>query len=860
MSSAPTPCAHCGLPLTADVVSSGSSFCCQGCETIYNALCGAGLRAFYAQREAAPKRAAASASNSAFSSFDDPDFARLYTSQEDDTSIHNVALFVEGVHCAACVWVLEKLPTLVPGVLRSELNYGESLIRVTWDAQQVTLSKVAGTLADLGYPPHPADARHEASLETASDRTLLARIGVAGAAFGNVMLLSFALYSSEYGGLDMGRDYEEFFRWGSLVITVPSVLWTAWPFFRGGLTAIRTRTPHMDLPVSIGIAAALIWGTVTTFFGRGELYFDSVTMLVFLLLLGRLLQGRHQRQARRATDLLLCLSPSTSRLIEDTGVRMVPTQSVPKGALVEVRMGERVGIDGVVETGESNLDESLLTGESKPRHVITGDLVAAGTINVTRPLRVRAVNTGQNTRLAQLVRDMELASERKAPVVLFADRLSARFVKVVLGLATLTFVIWLPAGVTVAIDRAVSLLIVTCPCALGLATPLAAAAALGQAAKRGLLVKGMKFLELMTEPGLIVFDKTGTLTAGKLSVVDGENLDKLAPFIRAAEESSAHPIAQALLAALPESRPEQQPRVDSLQETLGRGVAAKVTSRAGATHEIHIGSRSFVQEYCSSDTETARTRALLRRGLSPVYVVVDGSLEAVLGVGDPIRPDTIDTMKELQLLGYQVAVLSGDRREVVEHLVAETGVRFAFVESEQSPEQKLAFVEAQARRGAVYMVGDGVNDAAALRAARVGIAVHGGAEASLAAADVFSTKPGLAPILDLVVGSQRTLQTIRRNLQFSLSYNIAAALLAVIGYINPLIAAILMPLSSLTVVTNSFRARTFQEPSIRGRKNPRGLVSTSPPSEPDMTHRAGTSKSSSARTTRKREGDVPQPV
>lgn len=813
MSIAMSACAHCGLDLSPNAAAMGTRFCCNGCETVYEALAGAGLSAFYKQREKAPKRAAAAASTNAFAAFDDPDFERLYTRQVTTTPVRNVDLFVEGVHCAACVWVLEKLPTLVPGVVRAELSYGESLLRVTWDSEQVPLSKIASTLADLGYPPHPADARHEASAETASDRTLLARIGVAGAAFGNVMLLSFALYSSEYGGLDMGREYEEFFRWGSLVLTVPSVLWTAWPFFRGGMTALRTRTPHMDLPISIGISAALIWGTITTFFGHGELYFDSVTMLVFLLLLGRLLQGRHQRQARRATDLLLCLSPSTSRLIEEDQVRVVPTQAVPKGALVEVRTGERIGVDGTIESGESNLDESLLTGESRPRRVAVGDHVAAGTVNVTRPLHVRAINTGQNTRLAQLVRDMEQASERRAPVVLFADRLSARFVKIVLSLAALTFVVWLPSGVTVAVDHAVSLLIVTCPCALGLATPLAAAAALGQAAKRGLLIKGMKFLELMTEPGLIVFDKTGTLTAGKLSVVDAENLHEIAPFVRAAEGTSAHPIAAALVAALPESSDAPALSVVSVHETLGAGVAATVVAASGTRHQVHIGSRNFVRPVCNAETENARTRTLLERGLSPVYVVIDGHVAAVLGVGDPLRPETVPTLRELSRLGYRLAVLSGDRREVVEHVVAEIGVPFSVVKSEQSPEQKLAFVEERARLEATYMVGDGVNDAAALRAARVGIAVHGGAEASLAAADVFSTKPGLVPVLDLVLGSRRTMHTIRRNLHFSLAYNIAAAVLAVIGYINPLIAAILMPLSSLTVVTNSFRAKTFQRDS-----------------------------------------------
>lgn len=808
MVNATTACAHCGLPIGPEAVTTGSAFCCNGCETIYAALCGAGLEAFYQERTAAPKRSATT-SNEAFVQFDDADFAKLYTTGEAGTSLRRVDLFVEGVHCAACVWVLEKLPALVPGVVKSELNYGESLLTVTWDCVQVSLSRVAHTLSDLGYPPHPADARHDAKIETAADRTLLARIGVAGAAFGNVMLLSFALYSSEYGGLDMGRDYEEFFRWGSLAITLPSVSWTAWPFFRGGLTAIRTRTPHMDLPVSIGIAAALVWGTICTVFRHGEIYFDSVTMLVFLLLLGRLIQGRQQRHARRATDLLLSLSPSTSRLIEDGNVRVVPTQAVPKHALVEIRTGERIGVDGVLETGDTNIDESLLTGESKPRRVRVGDQVAAGTVNLTRPIYVRSMNTGHDTRLAHLVREMERASERRAKVVLFADKLSARFVRIVLSLAALTFLYWLPSGVTTAIDRAVSLLIVTCPCALGLATPLAAGAALGKAAKQGLLVKGMKFLELMTEPGLLVFDKTGTLTAGKLSVVDAEHLETIAPYVRAAESSSGHPIATALLAALPREANEPTLIMRSVREDLGRGVVAEVQDPAGKVHTVHVGSHAFVALACRMDEDSPRARCLLERGLSPVYVAIDGQVAAILGLGDPLRSDTAATLQRLRELGYQLAVLSGDRTEVVAHVVAQTGVPFAVVASEQGPEQKLAFIEERAKRGPVYMVGDGVNDAAALRAARVGIAVCGGAEASLAAADVFSTKPGLSPVLELVVGSRRTLQTIHRNLQFSLSYNIAAAVLAVTGYINPLIAAILMPLSSLTVVTNSFRAKTF---------------------------------------------------
>lgn len=787
----------------------GPQFCCNGCETIYRALLGAGLGAFYAERANAPQRAADTTPNDTFAAFDDPEFARIYVTTDPDSTHRTVDLFLEGVHCAACVWVLEKLPALVPGVIKAELSYGESLLRVTWDESQVALSHVARTLSNVGYPPHPADARHDASIEKAGDRTLLARIGVAGATFGNVMLLSFALYSSEYGGLDMGRDFEEFFRWGSLVLTVPSVLWTAWPFFRGALLSLKTRSPHLDLPIGIGIAAALIWGSVSTISRGGEIYFDSVTMLVFLLLVGRLIQSRQQRYARRATDLLLALAPSTSRLVEAGGVRVVPTAAVPRDALVEVHTGESIGVDGIIESGASNLDESLLTGESRPRRVAAGDQVSAGTVNVTSMLRIRALHTGHETRLAKLVHDMERASERRAPVVLLADRLSARFVTIVLSLASLTFLYWLRFGVNIAVDRAVSLLIVTCPCALGLATPLAAGAALGKAAKGGLLVKGMKYLELMADPGLVVFDKTGTLTEGKLSVVDGECTTELSPFILAAEGASAHPVARALVAAC--GAPSEPPlTVISYSEQLGLGVRAELQTATGTVHQVYIGSSAWLRQECGIDTDTARSRSLLDQGLSPVYVAIDGTLRATLGLGDPLRKDTPATLRELAAMGYQLAVLSGDRREVVDHVVAQTGVTFTTVLSEQSPEQKLAFIESAAQQTPVYMVGDGVNDAAALRAARVGIAVCGGAEASLAAADVFSTKPGLGPVLELAVGARRTMRTIRRNLSFSLSYNIIAAVLAVTGHISPLIAAILMPLSSLTVLTNSYRAKTFR--------------------------------------------------
>ncbi len=793
-------CAHCGL--RTDPALPPPAFCCSGCRVVYEALHDAGLKAYYQKREALPSPAASSdKARSEFAHFDDPEFSNLYT-RHLAGSLRQVELYLSGVHCATCVWVLERLPRLLPGVHQAELRFSEGLLTVTWDSATVSLSNIAHRLTRLGYPPHPADARHDHKLELESDRLLLARIGVAGAAFGNVMLMSFALYSAEYAGVHMADAYRTFFRWGSMLLTVPSVVWTAWPFFRGALGAVASRTPHMDLPVSIGIMAALMWGTLCTLAGHGEIYFDSVTMLVFLLLVGRLIQTRQHRRARHATDLLLSLSPSTSRIVEDGRVRVVPTGSVPRGGLVEVRSGERIGIDGTVERGASELDESLLTGESAPRPAAVGSSVAAGTVNLSNPIWVRAEKTGSDTRLGQLVRDMERVSSRRARVVLLADRLSARFVVVVLLLALFTFALWLSSGVVTAVDRAVALLIVTCPCALGLATPLAAGAALGKAAKGGILVKGMSFLELVAVPGLFVFDKTGTLTQGKLSVVSAENMERIAPYVWAAEAGSAHPVARALLAAMPAGTVAGL--MEQREEILGQGVAAMVDGK-----QVRIGSAQFVRDQCVDGTETPRARTLLATGLSPVYVVIDGRLEAVLGLGDPLRLEAADSLRRLIDMGYRLAVLSGDRHEVVQRVVAETGVEFELVLSEQSPEQKLAFIQSAGKTSQVYMVGDGVNDAAALSASKVGIAICGGAEASLAAADVFANREGLAPVVDLVVGARRTLTIIKRNMLFSLGYNTIAAALAIAGIINPLIAAILMPLSSLTVVANSLRSRSF---------------------------------------------------
>jgi len=710
-------------------------------------------------------------------------------------------LYLEGVHCAACVWLVEKLPTLpdARGVVSARLDLTRQAVQITWDPTRTRLSRAAALLESLGYTPHPVRGGARERMRRREDRRFVTRLAVAGAAAGNVMLLAFALYSGLWSG--MSAAHMALFSWASMAIALPAVLWAGAPFFRGALAALRTRSLHMDLPIAVGLAAGLGWSVWSTLRGHGEVYYDTVTMLVFLLLLGRYLQRRQQRRAADAAELMLSLTPRTARLLEGAGAsREVPVEALVPGDEVEVLAGDSIPADGVVLHGESRVDAALLTGESAPAPVGPGAELCAGTVNMSARLRVRVSATGEQTRVGQLLAQVEAYARRRAPVVLLADRLAGIFVATALGLACLTFLIWWVIAPERALPNAMALLIVTCPCALGLATPLAVSVAIGRAARRGILIKGGDVLQLLTRPGHIYLDKTGTLTAGRVSLEHASGDRSVWPLVAALERQSAHPLARALAAALDA---EDDLEVREVQEVAGGGITGVVAGR-----RVRVGSPAFI----GADGDEAALQAAAD-ALTPVLAEVDGEVRARFALGDPLRPDAADTLAGLRRRGWNVGILSGDHPEVVAAVARRLGLEPGRCRGGLSPEQKLSAVERAGRTNPVVMVGDGVNDAAALAAAHLGIAVHGGAEASLAAADVFLDRPGLAPVVELMDGARRTLAVIRRNLVFSLAYNIVAAALSVAGLVHPLLAALLMPLSSLTVVTSSYRGRTFAPPA-----------------------------------------------
>jgi len=826
---AKTACTHCGLPVPAALMTPGEplQFCCGGCRTVYALLHENGLERYYDLRERfvdeRPEAArGAVRKERGYAAFDDPTFHALHVRRARPDGPACVDLALEGVHCVACVWLLERVPRLAPGVTSVEVDRGRSVARVTFDPARRPLSEIAALVDSLGYPVHPFRGTKLLEARRREDRALLVRVGASGAAAGNVMLLAAALYSGLFG--DMSAGEERYFRWLSLAITVPSVLFAGSIFFRGAWASLRTRVLHLDLPIAIGLLAGLLWGAFNTVVNRGEVYFDSLAVLTFLLLTGRYLAQKGRRRAVDATELLYSLAPSVARLVEADGrLRDVPVEALAPGAVVEVRPGEPVPADGVVLEGTSALDQAFLTGESRPVPCAPGDLAPAGALNQDAPLRFRVERTGEETRVGRLMRQVDDLARRRAPILLWVDRISGRFVAGVLTLAAASFAWWaLARGEPgTGLECALAILVVTCPCALGMATPLAIHAALGRAARRGIYVRGGDVVQALgaARGGRIWLDKTGTLTEGRARLVSRRGDAGLLALAAALEARSSHPLARALLRSVegPARQFVDDPTLEVAQvrETRGGGVEGSVLGRA-----LVVGAPAFVRARAAlSPRAEADLAAVLAAGETPVLVAVEGRVALVLGFGDALRPEAKETVAALQARGFAVGLLSGDDPAVVARVAAEVGIAAADAIGAATPERKAEVVAASRASGGgapegrpVIMIGDGVNDAPAFAAASVGIAVHGAAEAGLAAADAFLCRPGLGALLELVDGARATMRVVRRNLLLSLGYNAIGASLAAAGLLHPLVGAVLMPFSSLSVVGSSYRARTFAAP------------------------------------------------
>ncbi len=808
-------CAHCGLEVPRALYrpDEESQFCCAGCRQVYAIIHQWGYADYYrlAQSQGQALQPARVAGRS-FADFDDPTFQQQFAVNTDATH-RGAELYLEGVHCAACVWLLERLPEAVPGLQSVRLNLATSVARVVWDSATTSLARVGRALDSLGYTPHPHVAGEAQRVRQREDRALLVKLGVAAACAMNIMFIQGALYAGEYWG--MAPEFHTFFRWLIFALSLPVLLFSAQPFYRTAWAGLRARVPHIDLPIALALVATFVYSGYSTVVGHGEVYFDSLATLVALLLGARQLQRGAQRRALEQADSLRRVAfVEFARRLDGQGLD-APSVEVPLGALrpgdcVEVRSGELVPVDGIVLHGQSQVDNGVLTGESVAIQVQVRDRVFAGATNLGARLVVRVEAAGDQTRVGALLAVVQDAMSRRPPLVQLADRISRVFVVTVLALAVVAAFIWGRQSLGSGLQHVVALLLITCPCALGMATPVALSVGLARAARAGIFVKNPAALERLRRVGVVLLDKTGTLTEGRAAVSRWLGDEKARELACRLEAESSHPVAQAFRRAY--ARPLELARpVSEVLETAGLGISGVVD---GAV--VVVGNRHLV-EASAAPLEPAladHAAALLADGLSPVYVAVNGQVAGVAGVGDPIRADAADTVAALRRAGLPLQILSGDHPAVVARTALALGIPADQAHGGLTPEGKrdrVAALTCRDQRGgpAVVMVGDGVNDAAAMALADVGVAVHGGSGASVLAADVVLTRDGLSPLLDLFAGSRRVLRVVWRNLAFSLAYNLAGAGLALAGLVGPLLAAVLMPISSLTVILSSAACRSF---------------------------------------------------
>jgi Cu2+-exporting ATPase/Cu+-exporting ATPase len=720
-------------------------------------------------------------SSSEFAYLDQEEFRRRYGHPEDPSRMF---FFVENVYCTKCLFNIENIRNEVDGVVEVRLDMGRHVVEVQV-APGGSMALVADRLNELGHTPHPVayNSLHEQS-KSGGHKSLLVKMGVAGAAAGNIMLLTTSLYSGA-----QRSEYATVFTWLTFVLFLPVLLYCATPFYRNSWTAIRNRRSSIDIPIAAAVLIGAGLGLYHLVAGHGDVYFDSLAVLVFLLLASRYLLFRLQNKflgpnhlrSFYETDKVRTIDPETGRVEQ----RHIAT--VMRDDDVVVYGGERIPVDGFLQSGESYVNAAVLTGEVHPQRILRGQMVFAGTQLASGEAIVRVEKTGRDTRVGQLLEETERGVLGRTPLISLTDRAAQWFSASVLAVGLLFTVAYCFVDVREAVNRGLALVILACPCALALATPLTQSLALRKAARRGALIKKAEAFEKLYQIEKVFLDKTGTLTRGELEFKAWwpARPDKTErSIIYALEKESHHPVARVLSAEV-SKHSYKTIDVEDHQEIPGTGVVGR---RGDDYYELRSP---------RTNDDLAQLGPMAEGGNLYAALYRNGALARIAVLGDRIRESSRDVVEGFGERGREVFLLTGDAAGAAHAVAREVGIAGGRVYASMSPEDKKAIMRSNRKS---LMVGDGVNDSVALANAHVSVAVQGSMEVSFRAADIYLTQPGLRPLAGLFELSQATIFIIKRNLLISLFYNTVGATLALLGYISPLIAAVLMPISSVTVV------------------------------------------------------------
>lgn len=802
------PCYHCGLPVpegtdfTLEIQGQARPMCCPGCLAVATAICDGGLARFYQYRTSNVSRPE-EVRTDLLAAYDLPDVQCDYLETLENGD-HQIQLLVGGISCSACAWLIEKHLKKLSGISDVQVNVTSHRAMVSWDPAQLKLSQLLGALVDIGYDPRPVTDEAVKALRQQENRRFLQRLGIAGLAMMQVGMIAVGLYAGAFQ--DMDPVWENYLRWVSLIITLPVAGFSAVPFYQAAWRSIRQWHLTMDVPVSLAIVLAFsasCWATISR---SGEVYFDSVAMFTFFLLLGRYLEMRvRHRNDMQAEALGQLLPVTTCRIDPDGSDSVVPVKALQVGDLIRVAAGDTIPCDGDIETGVSSVVEAVLTGEQMPVSKAVGDSVSAGTINSENPLVVRVAAVGHRTRLSAILRLVEKARSEKPVQVALADRVAGYFVGAVLLIAVGVGAWWWQHQPEQALWVVLSVLVVTCPCALSLATPAAIAVATGELRRQGFLVSRGQVLEVLSTADEMVFDKTGTLTLGNMSIAGVVTLadqpeSKLLSLAATLEQGSRHPIARAFTGI------DTISDISEVSQQVGAGVAAAIQGVSYA-----IGQPQFVAEKMGFAvpklTETCS-------GQIPLLLGEEGRPLGWILLQDQMRIGAREAISQLQQLNVGVTLLSGDRQQAVSEMAKNLSVNA--YRGEMQPQQKLAWVnECQQQGHRVLMVGDGINDVPVLSGADASVALGDASDFARIHADSILLSGNLETLPLAIRLARRTRGVIRQNLGWALIYNLLALPLAACGYIPPWAAAIGMSLSSLIVVVNALRlGRTAKSESV----------------------------------------------
>lgn len=789
-------CAHCMLPvresgaITEEMDGRRVVFCCEGCRGVYHLLRDSGFGTFYERRRGWQPGPPAQ------TLLDTAAFSENVTELDGEMELD---LRISGIRCASCVWLVENFLKRKTGVTSARVNYGTHRAHIRWDPSRgVDLEKVLGAIQSIGYTPRPlSSSAYEADVRR-QRRDLLLRFGTAAFFSMQLMLYTVALYAGYFQGIE--KDLKLIFQCIVWALTTPVVFYSGYPFMKNSLRSIKHGTLNMDTLVFLGSFSAYSYSVVAIFTG-GEVFFDTSAMIITLILLGRYIETGAKWKAGETVSELMGLQPHEARLSDGS---TVPVSGVAAGDIISVIPGEKVPLDGLVLEGSSEVDESMLTGESKPPLKSAGSEIFAGTMNLNGRLLVRVSRVGRNTVLSQIIKVVEEAQERRAPIQALADRVVGWFVPAVVTVAAGAFTFWTvrSGDVSVSLMNAVSVLVIACPCALGLATPLAVLVSFSTASRKGILFKGGDTFEMASRTDLVVFDKTGTLTKGTpalTDVIEADGGSSLLRYAASLEAGSEHPMARVITSAY---EGELLP-VQDFKAVPGKGVEGKIEGLPSL-----LGNREFIKERgieipgpLSADYER-----LAAEGKTVVALAVGGRLRGLLAAVDTLRDEAASVVSGLRGKGIGSMMVTGDSTGVARHLAAKTGI--GDVAAEVSPTGKADIVRGLKGKGhTVMMVGDGINDAPALVESHVGVAMGKATDIALESAEVVLMKDDLASVIDLLALARRSISIIRQNLLWAFSYNIIAIPLAVSGFLHPIFSALLMATSSLMVVGNSLRLR-----------------------------------------------------